>query len=105
MPAFGVYVAEVLSASGIAEPAVMNWGVRPTVEISEVAPLVEAHLLRPSGRIPVSGEHIRVRWLARLRGERKFAGLNELREQVGRDKAAATAVLGLRGLRDEEMKG
>jgi len=111
MPAFGVYVAEVLSASGVAEPAVMNWGVRPTVESGEVAPLVEAHLLRPSGRIPVGGDQICVRWLVRLRGEKKFDGLEELKAQVGRDKAAAATVLGLgglrgsRGSRDEEMKG
>lgn len=94
-PAFGVYAAEVLTEAGIAEPAVMNWGVRPTVETETVAPLVEAHLLRPSGPIPVAGDLIKVRWLARIRGERKFAGLEELRDQVERDRAAAGAVLGL----------
>jgi riboflavin kinase/FMN adenylyltransferase len=69
------------------------------VESGEVAPLVEAHLLRPSGRIPVGGDQICVRWLVRLRGEKKFDGLEELKAQVGRDKAAAATVLGLRGLR------
>lgn len=95
LPAFGVYAAEVLSPSGVAEPAVMNWGVRPTVEEGSVAPLVESHLLRPAGRIPVPGDFIRVRWLARLREERKFPGLDELKAQVERDKAAAALVLGL----------
>jgi riboflavin kinase / FMN adenylyltransferase len=94
-PAFGVYAAEVMSASGIAEPAVMNWGVRPTVEAGAVAPLLEAHLLRPSGLIPVPGDTLKVRWLGRIRAERTFAGLDELRAQVGRDKAEAARLLGL----------
>lgn len=94
-PAHGVYAAEVMSDSGVAEPAVINWGVRPTVEEGRVAPLVEAHLLRPAGRIPVAGDFIRVRWLGWIRPETRFAGLDELRAQVGRDKAAAAALLGL----------
>ncbi len=94
-PARGVYAAEVLSASGVAEPAVMNWGVRPTVEEGSVAPLVEVHLLRPAGRIPVPGDAIKVRWLARIREERRFPGLEELRRQVDSDKRAAAAALGL----------
>ena len=94
-PAFGVYAAEVMSGSGVAEPAVMNWGVRPTVENGPVAPLVEAHLLRPAGRIPEAGDTLRVRWLGRIRPEMRFAGLDELRAQVERDKRAAAAMLGL----------
>lgn len=96
-PAFGVYAAEVMSDSGIAEAAVMNWGVRPTVENGPVSPLVEAHLLRPAGRIPEAGDSIRVRWLGRIRAEMKFAGLDELRAQVERDKKAAAGMLGLKG--------
>lgn len=95
LPAFGVYAAEVLSDSGVAEPAVMNWGVRPTVESEPARPLVEAHLLRPAGPVPAAGDRIRVRWLARLREERKFPGLDELKAQVDKDKAAAAAALGL----------
>jgi riboflavin kinase/FMN adenylyltransferase len=98
MPAFGVYAAEVLTEAGIAEPAVMNWGVRPTVESGPVAPLVEAHLLRPAGPVPVAGDRIRVRWLARIREEMKFPDLEELKTQVDKDKAAAGAVLGLSSL-------
>lgn len=94
-PAYGVYAAEVMSASGVAEPAVINWGVRPTVESGPVAPLVEAHLLRPAGRVPVPGDTVRVRWLGRIRAEARFAGLDELRAQVERDKAAAGRLLGL----------
>lgn len=96
-PAFGVYAAEVISGSGVAEPAVMNWGVRPTVEAGPVAPLVEAHLLRPAGRVPGPGEAIRVRWLGRIREERRFDGLEQLRRQVDDDRARARRMLGLGG--------
>lgn len=96
VPAFGVYAAEVITPEGVAEPAVMNWGVRPTVEDGPVAPLAEAHLLRPAGRVPTPGDRIRLRWLARIREERKFGGLEALRSQVTEDIAAARASLGLR---------
>ena len=97
VPAFGVYAAEVITSEGVAEPAVMNWGVRPTVEDGAVAPLCEAHLLRPTGRVPVPGDRIRLRWLARIREERRFAGLEELRTQVEEDKGEARRLLGLKG--------
>ena len=96
-PAFGVYAAEVMSGSGVAEPAVMNWGVRPTVEDGPVAPLVEAHLLRPAGPVPGPGDAIRVRWLGRIREERRFDGLEQLRRQVDDDRARARRMLGLGG--------
>ncbi len=95
LPAFGVHAAEVITPEGVAEPAVMNWGVRPTVEDGPVAPLAEAHLLRPSGRVPVPGDRIRLRWLGRIRGERKFDGLDALRAQVAADIAKAREMLGL----------
>ena len=97
VPAFGVYAAEVLTPEGVAEPAVMNWGVRPTVEDGPVAPLCEAHLLRPTGRVPVPGDRIRLRWLCRIREERRFADLEALKGQVEKDKAEAMARLGLKG--------
>lgn len=96
VPAFGVHAAEVITPEGIAEPAVMNWGVRPTVEDGPATPLAEAHLLRPTGRIPVPGDRVRLRWLGRIRGERKFDGLDALRAQVAADIAAARAMLGLK---------
>lgn len=97
VPAFGVYAAEVMTAEGVAEPAVMNWGVRPTVEDGPVAPLAEAHLLRPTGRIPVPGDRIRLRWLGRIREERRFADLGALRAQVAADIKEAGNLLGLKG--------
>ena len=95
MPAQGVYAAEVVTPAGVAEPAVINWGVRPTVDAKPALPLLEAHLLRPSGPAPVPGDRIRVRWLSWIRPERRFGDVTELRDQVQADSAEAARRLGL----------
>ncbi|MFM9000478.1 MAG: riboflavin biosynthesis protein RibF [Opitutia bacterium] len=91
-PAYGVYAVEVI-CRGEALPAVANYGLRPTVESGPVAPLLEAHVLR--GGAPTTGDSVRVRWLSRLRAERKFADVAELREQISRDAELARKKLGL----------
>lgn len=95
LPALGVYVAEVLTSNGTAEPAIANWGIRPTVEVTPVAAQLEAHLLRPSTTPPTVGDFIKVRWLSRLRGEQRFADLNALTAQIAQDCAQAKRWLGL----------
>lgn len=95
VPAHGVYAAEVITPGDVAEPAVINWGVRPTVDTTPALPLLEAHLLRPSGPAPVPGDSIRVRWLAWIRPERRFGDVSELRAQVNADSAEAGRKLGL----------
>jgi len=86
-PRFGVYAVRVTgpkSASPLA--AVANYGLRPTVEQS-VIPRLEVHLL---GECPFgAGDEVRVEWLRFLRPEMKFAGLEELKAQIGRDREAA----------------
>lgn len=95
LPAFGVYAAEVVTPTGVAEPAVANWGVRPTVEASAAEPLLETHLLRPSGPAPITGDAIRVRWLSWIRPERRFGDVAELRAQISEDSAEAARRLSL----------
>ena len=94
-PAFGVYAVELVTAAGLAEPAVANWGLRPTVESGPVEPLLETHLLRPSGPLPVTGDAVRIRWLHFLRPEQKFADLVALRAQIAEDARAARVIHGL----------
>jgi riboflavin kinase / FMN adenylyltransferase len=87
-PAYGVYVVEVEEPSGRRVPGVANYGLRPTVE-QTVRPLLEVHVL---GETAVQyGDTVTVRWLRFLRPERKFAGVEELRAQIGQDRAAAEA--------------
>lgn len=70
---------------------VVNFGVRPTLG---AGPSFEAHLFDMSADLYGAG--LRVHLLARLREERKFAGVDELRLQIDRDIAAARAVVASR---------
>jgi riboflavin kinase/FMN adenylyltransferase len=93
-PRFGVYVVRVAGAKSVtALPGVANYGLRPTVE-QAVEPLLEAHIL---GDCPFeTGDLVTVKWLRFLRPERKFAGVEELRAQIAKDRAEAAADFSLR---------
>ena len=70
--------------------ACTNVGVAPTFARGENR--IEAHLLGFGGDL--YGRVARVGFLRRIRGERKFAGVEELEEQIGRDVEEARRVLG-----------
>ena len=89
VPAFGVYAARA-AVGGRSYPAVTNVGVRPTVD-EDGGVTVESHLLDQS--VEVYGKGCRVEFLKMLRPERKFAGIDALREQIARDAEAALAYL------------
>lgn len=93
-PRFGVYVVRVAGAKAVtALPGVANYGLRPTVEQAP-EPLLEVHVL---GDCPYgTGDAVTVKWLRFLRPERKFSGVEELRAQIGRDRADAAADFSLR---------
>jgi riboflavin kinase / FMN adenylyltransferase len=85
----GVYIVR-LSAGGAANrlPAIANYGLRPTVE-QATEPRLETHVLGPC---PVgAGDEITVEWERFVRGEQKFASVDELRAQIARDVAAGEA--------------
>ena len=93
-PRYGVYVVRVAGAKSVsALPGVANYGLRPTVE-QAAEPLLEAHVL---GDCPFGpGDMVTVKWLRFLRPEQKFAGVDELRAQIARDRTAAAADFSLR---------
>jgi riboflavin kinase/FMN adenylyltransferase len=77
VPGHGVYAAW---AHG--HPAAVNVGVRPTFDTGRGL-LVEAHLIGFDGDI--YGETLRIAFLERLRGERRFDSVDELVVQMNRD--------------------
>lgn len=87
-PKLGVYVVRIRAAGAGWQPAVANYGLRPTVE-SAVAPRLEVHVLAPCAS--QEGDAVEVEWLDFLRPERKFAGLPELVAQIGADSESARA--------------
>lgn len=81
LPGDGVWAVEVDgSMKGVA-----NLGVRPTVGGGER--LLEVHVFGFSGDL--YGKPLRVRFVKFIRSERKFASLEELREQIGKDATEA----------------
>jgi riboflavin kinase/FMN adenylyltransferase len=80
-PGHGVYAA---FANGHA--AAVNVGVRPTFETGRGL-LVEAHLI--DFEADLYGEMLRIAFIARLRGEKRFAGAEDLIAQMHRDVAEA----------------
>jgi riboflavin kinase/FMN adenylyltransferase len=77
VPGHGIYAA---LANG--RPAAVNVGVRPTFETGRGL-LVEAYLIDYEGDL--YGQTLRIAFIARLRGERRFAGPDELVEQMRLD--------------------
>jgi riboflavin kinase/FMN adenylyltransferase len=86
VPRRGVYVTETVVLA-TRQASVTNVGIRPTFGAGTLT--VETHLLDFDGDL--YGESIEVRFLARLRDERKFSGPQELADQIARDRAAAAA--------------
>ncbi len=81
LPLSGVYVVRAALAAEPRWQGVANIGARPTV--AGLQPRLEVHLLDFQGDL--YGRRLRVSFLAKLRDERKFAGLPQLVEAIGRD--------------------
>ena len=81
-PAVGVYATRVALPDGTSRLAVTNVGTRPTVE-AHGRVTVEPWILDFSGDL--YGQEIRVEFYTRLRGERRFDGLEALREEILRN--------------------
>ncbi|HZI17961.1 MAG TPA: bifunctional riboflavin kinase/FAD synthetase [Pyrinomonadaceae bacterium] len=85
IPRRGVYVTATL-IEGSWRRSVTNVGSRPTFE-SEAEPSVETYVMDWRGDL--YGDVVRVRFLRRLRDERRFASIEELKAQIERDAARA----------------
>ena len=98
-PPSGVYACRVYHRTGgdrDAHDGVANIGFRPTVTDEPVSlPLVEVHLLDFDSDL--YGERLELEFVARLRGEKRFAGLEELAAQIGRDVTETRRVLAAGG--------
>lgn len=87
IPRRGVYVTATL-IDGEWRRSVANVGVRPTFgDATELS--VETHVMNWSGDL--YGDVVRVRFLHRLRDEKKFGSIDELKSQIARDVARAEA--------------
>jgi riboflavin kinase/FMN adenylyltransferase len=83
-PGYGIYAA---FANGL--PAAVNVGVRPTFE-SGRGVLIETHIIDHDEDL--YGRPLRVAFVKRLRGEKRFGGVEELVGQMQRDVEEAREV-------------
>jgi riboflavin kinase/FMN adenylyltransferase len=81
-PLAGIFVVEVEGFG----PGVASLGRRPTVNPVPV-PLLEVHLFECEREL--YGEHLRVRFLEKLRDEEKYDGLDALKTAIARDARQA----------------
>lgn len=96
LPANGVYVTVAL-VDGVWYRSVSNIGFRPTVSDERVR-VVETHLLDFDQNL--YGKKFRLRFLYRIRDEKKFDSLTQLKAQIGADRAIATRYFERRGVRN-----
>jgi riboflavin kinase/FMN adenylyltransferase len=90
IPANGVYASWV-EWDGSERAGVVNVGTRPT--FGGQGRRVEAHIFDFEGDL--YDRELAVRFVARIREERAFSGVDELRTQIGADAAAARSILGV----------
>ena len=89
-PIGGIFAVRVHGVAATPLPGVASLGVRPTIT-GDGEPWLEAHLFDFDGDL--YGRRIEVEFVARLRDEEKFAGMDALRAQMDRDAAAARRIL------------
>jgi riboflavin kinase/FMN adenylyltransferase len=99
-PGHGVYACMAHTLAGAEEPAgewprpaAVNIGVRPTFTTGR-GELVEAYLLDFDGDL--YGQALRLDFLERLRGERRFSSAEQLIEQMHRDVALTREIVSVR---------
>jgi riboflavin kinase / FMN adenylyltransferase len=89
LPGHGVYACRARTADGVVHVAATNVGVRPMF-VTGRGELIEAFLVDFEGDI--YGTELRVEFLKRLRGEKRFESVDALIEQMGRDVEEARAI-------------
>jgi riboflavin kinase/FMN adenylyltransferase len=88
VPARGVYACAVRVGEDV-HAACTNVGVAPTFERGENR--IEAHVLDFEGDL--YGRIVEVLFIEWIRGERRFGGVEELKEQIGRDVEEARRLI------------
>jgi riboflavin kinase/FMN adenylyltransferase len=88
-PGHGVYAARATTSAGETYPAAVSIGVRPTF-VTGRGELIEAYLLDFSADL--YDTHLKLAFLKRLRGEKRFDSVDALIDQMALDVEAARAI-------------
>ena len=98
VPRGGVYVSATLIEGGWRR-SVTNIGTRPTFEKDSAEPSIETYVMNWEGDL--YGDVVRVRFLHRLRDERKFGSIDELKRQIANDRDRAASYFERSGVRSK----
>ena len=90
VPRDGVYAVRV-DLNGLLYKGMLNVGMRPTVNYNADNRSIEVHLFDFDGDIYHAD--ITLHFVDKIRNEQKFSGLDELREQLLKDKVTALKLL------------
>jgi riboflavin kinase/FMN adenylyltransferase len=91
LPADGIYAGWFERPDGSVHASAISLGRRPTFYVEAHVSLLEAHLLDFDGDL--YDEHVKVRFVARLRDEVRFDSVEALVEQIRRDVDQARELL------------
>lgn len=92
IPQNGVYAVKVTDNETHKYYGILNIGNRPTLEDNR-GQTIEVHLINENKNL--YGHRLRLDFIQRLREERRFANLEELKEAIGGDKHRAQEIFGL----------
>ena len=92
LPEDGVYAGCLEDEPGQRRPAAVSVGTRPTYYGEKGVRLIEAYVLDFDGDL--YGQRVRVGVTARVRGQERFSGNEELIAQMRRDVEAVRALVG-----------
>jgi riboflavin kinase/FMN adenylyltransferase len=91
LPADGVYAGTLVDADHDERPAALSIGSRPTF-YEQGETLLEAYVLDFDGDL--YGQYVKVRFVARLRGQEKYDRVDDLVAQMARDVEATRGIVG-----------
>ena len=91
MPSDGIYAGTFVAEDGIERQTAISLGRRPTFYEDAGTSLLEAHVLDFDGDL--YDQAVKVRFVARLRGEVRFDSADALVDQMHRDVEATRRVL------------
>lgn len=72
---YGVYKVKALNM-----PAVLNWGIKPTIGSKEV---LEVHIPNFEGNL--YNKELKIEFISKIRNEKKFKSIDELKSQIEKD--------------------
>lgn len=92
IPGFGVY-AVLVDVDGISYRGMLNIGTRPTINYNADRRSIEVHLFNFDENI--YKKEVTIRFITKVREEKKFASIDGLRTQLEKDKIAVQSLLDL----------